>query len=431
MLKPNQFFDKKQDNKKKKELYFFSILSIISISSIAFYSYILNNPIIVSDIPTIKIVAEGEITKNDEMNCTIELSSKNSEENVELIQGTIRLRGRYNVELPKKDYRLELSDPLPLLGMRDDDDWILFAMYNDLPKMQIKLAMELYRKLYATNPTAILPSSRYVILYLNGKFQGLFLLAEKNDRKLFGLDKVNAAEPLNSSFIIQSSYDHENFKYYLNEEWEQDYPNQEEGEGFYIMDTIMTDLVLFVSNTSDELFFDEKNGVYSKFNRQNLIDFYVYNFFILHDDFWTHNYFIIRNTNTNSNPSKLILIPWDFDRCFGQWMKRKSSFERNDQEFIRSNNELFNRLLNDNSFRVDCKNRWFELRETIWSEEVILDMLTEYYNEIKDIMDNEADLWYPWLFSEGWREEVDVATERLFDWIPERLIFCDSYFEAF
>ena len=43
----------------------------------------------------------------------------------------IRLRGNFSRTLPKKPYRLELEDDASLLGMPADDDWVLYAAYND------------------------------------------------------------------------------------------------------------------------------------------------------------------------------------------------------------------------------------------------------------------------------------------------------------
>ena len=322
--------------------------------------------------------------------------------------------------LPKKGYRIELCKEESLLGMRKDDDWILLAMYSDLNHIQTKLSFDLYRSLLRTNPTAILPDSEFVCLNLNGEFQGLYLLTEKNDRRLFGLD--DAQNSVNSSLIIQSSYAHENFASYLNEDWEQDWPN--EYDGIYIMDKIMSDLVSFIRDTSDEEFFDEKSGIYSIFDEQNLIDFFIFNFFILHDDFWDHNYFIVRNTY----PSKFFLVPWDFDRCFGQWLTRNSNPHTNDEDFIRSNNVLINRLLDDPTFRNKTNRRWSQLRNELWTEEYILDIISDIYDKIKVVLKMDSSKWYPWLFGDDYEERVEESIDWLYEWIPERLEFCDSYF---
>jgi len=419
----NYFTNKKRIRRHRTEAYVIIIIGIFGISTIFFYTYITNAPAAPSDFPTINITSEGEINNDDYIDCILELDDKKSSEPIQPIKSKIKIRGRYNAELPKKGYRIELAEEISLLNMRTDDDWLLMAMYSDLNHMQIKLSFDLYRSLKPSNPSAILPDSEFVCLYINGDYQGLYLLMEKNDRRLFGLD--DAQNNIYSSLIFQSSYFHRNFITYLNEEWEQDWPNED--EGIYIMDDIMGDLVSFVRDTPNDVFFDEELGVYSKFDKQNLIDFFVYNFFILHDDFWDHNYFIVRNTY----PSKFFLVPWDFDRCFGQWLTRNSRPDTNHEEFILNNNELYNRLLNNDEFREECKARWNQLRVELWTEEFILDIISDMYDEIKEVLEIDSNKWYPWLFGDDWEERVEESIDWLFDWIPKRLEFCDIYFTDF
>jgi len=421
MAPSKKFNNKLPMHKRKVELAVIILIGTFFFSAIYYFSYMKNLPVSPADFPTINIVSKGEIKKEEYVNCTLELDSEDDSENILPLNSKIKIRGKFNAELPKTGYRIELSEAKSLLGMRKDDDWLLLAMYSDLNHMQIKLSLDLYRTLEPTNPTAILPDSKYVCLNINGEFQGLFLLTEKNDRRLFGLD--DAQNSINSSLIFQSSYFHRNFLTYLNEEWEQDWPNKD--EDIFIMDEIMTDLVSFVRDSSDLEFFDPTTGVYSIFDKQNLIDFFLFNFFILHDDFWDHNYFIVRN----SYPSKFFLVPWDFDRCFGLWLRRESSFDDNHEEFLRANNELLNRLLNDEEFIQGCRNRWSYLREQLWTEESILDMVTDMYEDIKIILEIDSNMWYPYLFEENWDDEVEEAVDHLYEWIPKRLAFCDNYFQ--
>ena len=69
----------------------------------------------------------------------------------------------------------------------------------------------------------------------------------------------------------------------------------------------------------------------------------------------------------------------------------------------------------------DCKIRWFELREELWSEDSIMEMIFEYYEEIKDSLEISMSLWD----KECKREKY---LDLFFEYIPERLEVCDSYF---
>jgi hypothetical protein len=278
-------------HRRKKEVLVLIIIGSIIFSAIFFYSYIFNSQVNLLKFPRINITCEdNNLNTDDYINCTFELECNDDSERILPLKSRIRIRGSGSKggvnRWPKKGYRLELSQQKSLLGMRKDDDWILFALYTDYPRTRIKLSMDIWRTLEPTNPTAILPKSKYVTLYLNSEFQGLYLIAEKNDRKLFGLD--DAQNNINSSLIIQArKYSY--FTEYDTSQWEQYWPNED--EDIYIKDEIMADLIEFINNSDDDDFFDPKSGVYTIFDKQNLIDFYVYNYFILHEDFWWTNFF--------------------------------------------------------------------------------------------------------------------------------------------
>jgi spore coat protein CotH len=408
-------------HRRRKELIVIFLITSFIISLIFFYTYIKYSPITPSKYPRINIICDEKIERDNYLECTFELISENPNYIISPIKSKIKLQGMTNAELPKKGYRLELSKEKSLLGMRRDDDWILFAMYLDYPRMRIKLSFDLWRSLEPTNPTAILPKSEYVSVYLNGEFKGLYLLAEKADRRLFDLD--DAQDNIDSSLIFESR-SNDCFRFYSKSRWQQDWPN--EYEEIYIMENILTELIFFINNSDDEKFFDPETGVYTKFDKLNLIDFLLFNFFQVHIDFWSNNFYVIRNTN----PSKFFLIPWDFDGSFGQKGSEKHSVTENPESLIISVNRLYERLLDNKEFRHDCKNRWIYLREELWTEEYILDILSDIYEEIKEILEIEVLKWKRIIEKEDDGKEfiIDEYINDLYQWIPKRLEFCDEYF---
>ncbi len=407
----------------QKEFLIFIIIFSFTISSLIFFTYIQNSPTKPTDLPRIYIVYEEELNNKNYVDCTFELVSEDESERVLPIKSKIKIRGSFNAEMPKKGYRIELSERKSLLGLRKDDDWQLFAMFLDLSSMRVKLSFDLWRSLQSTNPTAILPRSKFVTLYINGEFQGLYLFSEKNDRRLYGLN--DPLKNINSSLIFQAGARFDDFKNYKYSDWQQDWPNED--DGIYIMDEIMTSLFHFISQTSDSEFFNQSSGIYSKFDKLNLIDFYLFNFFILHKDFWGQNYFLVRN----SYPNYYYLIPWDFDSSFGQYLGRKYSPTEDPSEDIFQRNYLYYRLLNDVEFRISAKDRWFYLRQSLWTEEFILDKVSEMYEDIKNTLEIDANTWYSLIFDNKFESETDDAINYLFEWISDRIAFCDSYFLDF
>jgi len=92
----------------------------------------------------------------------------------------IGVRGRWSRRYPKRSFSLELQDADggnrndPLLGMPADDDWILYAAYNDRTLMRNVLAYDTSRWMgrYAAR-------TRFVRLRLNGRYHGVYVLMEK------------------------------------------------------------------------------------------------------------------------------------------------------------------------------------------------------------------------------------------------------------
>ncbi|MGH2948388.1 MAG: CotH kinase family protein [Solirubrobacteraceae bacterium] len=92
----------------------------------------------------------------------------------------IGVRGRWSRRFPKKSYSLEVREPdganrnVPLLGMPAEDDWILYAAYNDRTLIRNVLAYGTSRWMgrYAAR-------TRFVRLRLNGRYHGVYVLMEK------------------------------------------------------------------------------------------------------------------------------------------------------------------------------------------------------------------------------------------------------------
>jgi hypothetical protein len=87
----------------------------------------------------------------------------------------VELRGQSSQTFPKKSYAVELrGDDAGLLGMPPDDDWVLYAAYNDKTLMRNVVAYEASR---FTGRWAA--QTRFVHLRLNGRYQGVYVLMER------------------------------------------------------------------------------------------------------------------------------------------------------------------------------------------------------------------------------------------------------------
>lgn len=87
---------------------------------------------------------------------------------------SIESRGNSTFYLPKKPYNLELKAQTDLLGMGAASKWILLA---DSTNLNNKLAYDFA----AAAGLPYSPQSRWVDLYLNREYAGLYLLCERNE----------------------------------------------------------------------------------------------------------------------------------------------------------------------------------------------------------------------------------------------------------
>lgn len=90
---------------------------------------------------------------------------------------SIKGRGNSTWYYEKKPYNLELSSEADLLGMGAAKRWILLANAADSSQMRNKIAYELAREMGLPYS----PESRWVDLFVNGEYAGLYLLCERNE----------------------------------------------------------------------------------------------------------------------------------------------------------------------------------------------------------------------------------------------------------
>ncbi|MBX7124795.1 MAG: CotH kinase family protein [Cyclobacteriaceae bacterium] len=97
---------------------------------------------------------------------------------------TIGIHGESSAEVPKAPYRIELNDAaglnldVPLLGMPADDDWIMIAPWSDKSMVRDALSYLLGRSLGQWAPR-----TRFIELFVNGDYRGVYLLVEKIKQK--------------------------------------------------------------------------------------------------------------------------------------------------------------------------------------------------------------------------------------------------------
>ena len=109
--------------------------------------------------------------------------TNNSNDNFNDYNGqiSIEMRGSSSQQIfPKKSYSLETqtstgeNNNISILGLPDENDWVLYAPYSDKTLLRNSLSYEISRKMgyYA-------PRTKYCEVFINSEYMGIYLLTEK------------------------------------------------------------------------------------------------------------------------------------------------------------------------------------------------------------------------------------------------------------
>lgn len=353
------------------------------------------------------------------------------EPNLNLVESNVgvRYRGGWSQSLPKKSMKIEfwidsngiVTENISLLGMRSDDDWNLQAMYNEPLRIRSKTNFDLWRLIntlhyHNSEPGAINGvRMRYIELFINDVYRGVYCLSERVDRKQLRLKQHDGSirgelhKGVSWGASTFSSLPAFNNNSLLWGGFEYKHPKEETDW------THLYELVDFVINSSSGEFFQ---GYASRFDLDNLVDYFIFLNLLRATDNTGKNIYIAKY-NTNS---KYFYVPWDLDGAFGTIWDGSNAPITDD---ILSNG-FYNRLMFDcdtNGFRAKLKDKWLALRSTVITENYLLALFAENHNALvqNGIYERESMVWPDFVFD-------DSALDYMSGWIEERLAYLDMKF---
>jgi len=370
---------------------------------------------------------------------------KTSSNRVIYSDGTIRVRGSSTKVFPKKSYKRSLtkksvgentrSNDISLLGMRQDDDWLLYAAYNDQEKVRNVFSQNLWKYSCATDNKYAIDAGneyKYIEVFKNGEYWGLYALGYPIDEKQLGLSKDLTKDAL----FKKITWDSENLI---------DENSQSSISGYEVKGIDATD-------PDDEplgwdlLFRYYKNLHYNRkdsskladwFDLDNAIDTYLFMNLIQGVDNVSggsiKNLYIALRTEDSQISS--LYIPWDMDITWGNtWTDNISA------NYIKPYNisEDFNRimesgylhqtLLNEDANTWDSvfKKYWI-LRSTAWSQDNLDMLIDEYENDIyySGAYLREMERW-PY----GTYQDPHLRLSVFREYVHKRLNAMDRYMKA-
>ncbi|MBO7331021.1 MAG: CotH kinase family protein, partial [Alistipes sp.] len=166
------------------------------------------NFLIISGLPLVVINSQGIIVDEPKVDCTFSIFDPKArtdaeEKNLVYFESLagIEFRGAGAQRYPKKPYNFKLRDSngnkreAEILNIRNDNSWILDAMYLDMARMRNRVCFDLWntfnKPYYVDEKPKALSGTRghYVEVFVNGEYMGLFILSDRIDRKQYQLEQ--------------------------------------------------------------------------------------------------------------------------------------------------------------------------------------------------------------------------------------------------
>lgn len=378
-------------------------------------------------------------------------SSDATEPTISLIKAKWRGGSTNTADKHKRNYKIKSinfkgkSQDISLLGMREDNNWIMDAGQIDLFRLRNRIATEIWND-FATKPYYASKepkaksgvTGKVVEVILNNEYRGIYSLTETMDRKELKLKKY---DDKNQEFHGQlwkvSSWDKATF-------WDidKDYDNTQ--ETWHAFETKYPDIddvnptdysplyeaIDFVVNSNDEAF---KKEVGDYFDIPVLIDYQLFLETLKPvDNNGKNMYWGIYDV---AKSKKLTLAIWDLDASVGQDWHCSTPLHPdyllpNTDLGVKDGFNLYHRLssLNVDNYNEKVASRYQELRKTYFSEENLISRYQGYYDMLvkSGAASREECKWSKDSDIGGYPLNFKSEIEYIKNWIINRLNYLDT-----
>lgn len=345
----------------------------------------------------------------------------------------IEFRGAASQAYQKKSYLIELvTDTLSsvqvdhaLLGLRADDDWNLQAGYIEPNRLRSAVGMELWSDLHTLYYADEEPEARagvrmrFLELFVNDSYQGLYALSERMDRKQLQLKQYSGTirgelykgvgwggstftsipPPYAEHAVLWGGWEHIH---------PEGHPNWAE----------LSELVsLVVGGTHPDL----HEELRQRFHLPTMVDYHLFINLIKGEDNTGKNVFLARYDAAEP----YFYAPWDLDATFG--LSWEGYFTVNTLELL--SNGLYARWFTDLSpggFVQTMCERWAELRAGPFTVEGIMHRFHSHYDRLASngVYAREAMAWPDYVHDPD-------HLQALAAWLHQRIAYMDQELDAY
>lgn len=400
-----------------------------------------------TSLPVLYIDTEGrQIEKENKvwasigiLNAKPETGERNIMEEPDTVEtATIKMRGASSYLFDKKQYRIKFytkqkngkAKDCGFLGMEEDSEWVLNGPFLDKTLIRNRLLYELAGEIFQWAP-----DTRYCEIFLNGRYQGLYLAVEpvtdgpgRLNLSRYGLlsgetawlakrDRIGTEEnPIRTYGEVHGKVQN---SLYI------EYPSPKK-----ITDAQRSWIEQDISRLEYCLYGD-KSGYpiadYSLYiDTENFADYFIFNEAVMNHDAGNLSTYIYKDLQ-----DKMKLAVWDYNNSLDNYQWFKTPID----EWYVTENSWFTQLVKDRDFLDLVVTRYRQLRQDILSEEHINALIDGYQMEMGDAVRRNFAIW-GYTFDESFTNDeerelhsYEEAIEQLKRTFRERLAFMDAHLE--
>lgn len=404
-------------------------------------------------LPQLHLTYSGSLKKDmpDYIAGSMELTDTDGTEyNIENV--LLKTRGataQQYINKPSLNLKLRTADgeelDTDLLGLRKASTFILDAMAIDRINMRNRVAFDIWNSFsrlpYETdfgsrNGTV----GRFVEVYLNGRYKGIYCLSDKINRKLLDLKKPQIDEASGEVTIRGVLYKNgtndignqntpgffNDFGVYIaryHDAWELHEPEE------YASEEVWAPLVNLYAHHSAYSYIKEH------FFLENLADYTIHIMALSIGDNWgnKNRYFSIQNITKTDDRGKFVLTPWDLDSSLGgnyNGSKYGGNYTSWSVSDVSKNPPIpISACMGQAEFKSLLKKRWIEGSMGAFAVDSVIGRLNDY-----------ADLF---IESGAWQRTLDAANSQdlkvkdlkeeirlIGEWYEKRFAEMDAYFKV-
>lgn len=284
-------------------------------------------------------------------------------------------RGNSTWPMPKKPYKLKFDNKIALLGMPADKEWALLANYYDKSMLRNDIIFEMGERL----GMPWTPKRKFVELYLNGDYQGNYLLTEsvKTAKERINISVMDPKKDTSGGYLLEANFRMDEITNFITKY----------GMRFSFKEPEIPTAAQLKKVTDVWYDIEEKmnneNEIFKYIDSTSWVKYTLIEEFASNPDFLFGSNFFYRDKVGLIKAGPL----WDFDLSLGEYPGNHP------EDWVVGKANIFGSLTNENqTFRQIYKRTWNEYKDTIKS---ILDSFVDSrIKYLKESRKKNEDRWH-------------------------------------